>query len=76
MREAINAIKQKNPITMCAIGLDSVDINGDIRDTPPEKVLDNISMVPEFFGGTRFSSINNHAGNKPQVEVTNMKCKM
>ena len=72
----MNANKKNDPVIVCGIGASSVDINGDIIDIPPQIVLARIRMVPDCFGGTRFSRISSHAENMPQAEVTSMKFEM
>ena len=43
---------------------------------PTERVRAKIRMVPDFFDGTRFYRISNHAENMPQAAITSMMFEM
>ena len=60
-------------IIIWGIGTVRVDIRGTDMATPSPTLLASIIIVPDFWGGTRFSKMIIHAENRPQPAADRKK---
>ena len=65
-------IVKTNMITW-GIGTVRVDIRGTDMATPSPTLLAKIMIVPDFYGGTRFSKISSHAEKSPHPDADKKK---
>ena len=63
----MNDNTQKVSVIMWGWGAGSVEIKGLITQKPTERVLAISKIVPDFYTGTRFSSVNIQADYIPQA---------